>query len=174
MPAPSRTKRTAIRVSFVRRSGFGRRAGARGGARRVRLADRLANSLALHVVGDILAGDPAASAGPDDGRGIDLEALGARARTLGVVGAAQLSRMNAAEQADLAFWAGVTTATQLTTLSGRGIGLDVVTHAIAELGGAVAVTTAPGEGTIFDVSVPLGADSAPALSRRIAAAPQAA
>jgi two-component system chemotaxis sensor kinase CheA len=100
----------------------------------------------------------------DDGCGIDLTALGARARALGAVGAAELAAMSAAEQAGLVFRPGVTTAAHPTLLSGRGIGLDVVAHTVAGLGGDLAVTTAPGTGTVFEISVPVGAGATAAAA----------
>jgi two-component system chemotaxis sensor kinase CheA len=72
--------------------------------------------------------------------------------------------MSTTERAGLAFRSGVTTAAHLTEVSGRGIGLDVVAHTVARLGGAVAVTTAPGAGTIFEIFVPLGAGSTAAAA----------
>jgi chemotaxis protein histidine kinase CheA len=116
----------------------------------------------------------------DDGGGIDLDALLLRARGSGAIGAADLVGMSAAEQARLVFLPGLTTATAVTALSGRGIGLDVVHSAVTELGGAIGLTTAFGEGTMFDLWVPLsepadaGREQEPTTPQRSAAAPRAA
>jgi two-component system chemotaxis sensor kinase CheA len=85
----------------------------------------------------------------DDGRGMDLGAFGAG---------------DAAAQLRRAFQPGISTAPAVTTVSGRGIGLDIVRRTLEELGGTVCVSTAAGEGTIFDLAIPLG-PSAAAASR---------
>ena len=86
----------------------------------------------------------------DDGRGLDLDALRERARTLGldVPG-------DDAEAARLAFLPGLSTATEVTRVSGRGVGLDVVRTQVEALRGTVEVTTRPGQGTRFVLDVPL-------------------
>ncbi len=91
----------------------------------------------------------------DDGRGIDTDAVRRRA-----VDAGLLSRQ-AAESASpdtlhrLIFEPGFSTAASVTATSGRGVGMDVVAGAVAELGGSVAVQTRAGEGTTITLELPL-------------------
>ena len=95
----------------------------------------------------------------DDGRGLDLEAVrGAAARR----GAPDLESehvnaqaLNAEDLVRLLLRGGISTSAAVTELSGRGIGLDVVREALARLGGEVAVSTETGQGTTFELVVPL-------------------
>ncbi|XXF77654.1 response regulator [Myxococcaceae bacterium GXIMD 01537] len=86
----------------------------------------------------------------DDGRGLDLAALRTRARALGIE-----PPENDAEAARLAFLPGLSTATQVTAVSGRGVGLDVVRAQVELMRGGVDVTSRPGQGTRFVLDVPL-------------------
>jgi two-component system chemotaxis sensor kinase CheA len=81
----------------------------------------------------------------DDGKGLDEWAILARARALG------LDATQGAEA--LIFEPGISTAS-LSQSAGRGVGLDAVQRAVAQLGGAVTLTSAPGEGTRFTLEVP--------------------
>lgn len=84
----------------------------------------------------------------DDGAGIDTQRLARAAREL------QLPVPEHAEAADLlplVFGAGVSTAPQLTAVSGRGIGLAIVRETVERLGGTIAVASRPGHGTTFTV-----------------------
>ena len=80
----------------------------------------------------------------DDGRGIDAEALARVAAERGV-GESGL---------DAVFRPGVTTAGGVTEISGRGVGLDAVAAAVAALGGDVEVSSEPGRGTAFTLTLP--------------------
>lgn len=91
----------------------------------------------------------------DDGRGIDLEALGRTAVARGFVPAARLPLLAASDLLDLLFRPGFSTAERVTTGAGRGVGLDVVRTSIARLGGQVDVDTEPGAGTRFTIRLPL-------------------
>ena len=89
----------------------------------------------------------------DDGRGLDRQAILRQARQAGLVGANE-------EPADATVWnyifkAGFTTATQVTNLSGRGVGMDVVQSAIHALRGRIALETEPGKGTRVTLVIPL-------------------
>jgi chemosensory pili system protein ChpA (sensor histidine kinase/response regulator) len=89
----------------------------------------------------------------DDGAGIDLARLRAKAEAAGLVSpGAQLAD---AELAQLIFVSGLSTAEAVTELSGRGIGMDVVKSEIAAVGGRVDIETAQGKGTSFTVYLPL-------------------
>jgi len=89
----------------------------------------------------------------DDGRGLDPERILVKARALGVAPTAE--RPSRAEIFALAFLPGLSTAERVSSLSGRGVGLDVVAGSIRALGGQVAVTSEPGRGTTFTLRMPL-------------------
>jgi two-component system chemotaxis sensor kinase CheA len=91
----------------------------------------------------------------DDGRGIDPEKLRAVARRGGFVGEAQLEAMSDHELQQLVFHAGFTTASQVTSVSGRGVGLDVVRSNVEKIGGTVELSSALGRGTRFVIKIPL-------------------
>jgi two-component system chemotaxis sensor kinase CheA len=87
----------------------------------------------------------------DDGRGVDLDAV---RRELGR-GHPERGPLDDQQVLDLLVLGGVSTATTLSEISGRGIGLDVVRDAATQLGGRVAIRTRQGEGTTIDLSTPL-------------------
>ncbi|HET7365057.1 MAG TPA: Hpt domain-containing protein [Burkholderiales bacterium] len=89
----------------------------------------------------------------DDGAGIDLERLQAKAVEKGLLAADQL--LSEAEQVQLVFMSGISTAESVTELAGRGVGMDVVRTEIHALGGRVEVTSARGRGTTFTIYLPL-------------------
>jgi chemotaxis protein histidine kinase CheA len=86
----------------------------------------------------------------DDGRGLDVDAIVARARRLGV----DTSTLPPHELAQLVFLPGLSTARRVSSLAGRGVGLDVVATAIRALGGAVGVVSTPGQGARFWFDLP--------------------
>ncbi len=89
----------------------------------------------------------------DDGAGIDLDAVRAKAESLGLVEAGQAA--SEAELLETLFAAGFSTATELTQVAGRGIGMDVVRAEVADLGGRIEVATVKGRGTTFTLYLPL-------------------
>ena len=91
----------------------------------------------------------------DDGRGIAVEKVRQRARAQGLLTAEQASRLSEAETLELVFRPGFTTADQITELSGRGVGLDVVQSVLQRLKGRVQIETEPGRGTTFRLWLPL-------------------
>lgn len=91
----------------------------------------------------------------DDGRGVDLTALLAKAVTKGVIGADAVRALSAAQALDLIFHPGLSTREQVTSTSGRGVGMDVVRASIEQVGGSVDVSSTPGEGVVFRLDVPL-------------------
>lgn len=97
----------------------------------------------------------------DDGAGIDAAALRRAAVAKGVVPAAVAERMGEREALGLVFAPGVSTAEAVTTVSGRGVGMDVVKAGVERVGGTVAVRTAAGRGTTFEVRIPLRRPSPP-------------
>src|SRR5215470_6834265 len=91
----------------------------------------------------------------DDGRGIDVEAVGEAARRGGFVTAETLARLGERDILDLIFLPGLTTATSVTTAAGRGVGMDVVRANVSRLGGEIEVQTEVGRGTRFRIRLPL-------------------
>ena len=89
----------------------------------------------------------------DDGRGIDHAAVLARAKERGLV--APGAALAPDEIEDLLFEPGFSTAATVTDISGRGVGLDVVRRNIQGLGGRVSVSSSPGSGTCFTMTLPL-------------------
>lgn len=91
----------------------------------------------------------------DDGNGIDVEFVKAKAIERGTVTEEQASTMSEKEVLDLLFQPSFSTAVAVSDLSGRGVGLDVVKTKIEALGGDVSVKTKLSEGTTFFVRLPL-------------------
>lgn len=91
----------------------------------------------------------------DDGAGIDAEKVRQRALSQGLLKAEQAARLNDAETLDLILQPGFSTAEEITELSGRGVGLDVVQSVLGRLKGTVQIETALGRGTTFRLRLPL-------------------
>jgi two-component system chemotaxis sensor kinase CheA len=89
----------------------------------------------------------------DDGRGLDPERILLKARALGVAAASETPSLE--EVYAMAFLPGLSTADRVSSLSGRGVGLDVVAGSIRALGGHVTVGSEPGRGTLFTLRLPL-------------------
>lgn len=99
----------------------------------------------------------------DDGRGIDPEKIRASAEKKGVITEEQGRRMSAADLVNLIFAPGFSTAEQITDVSGRGVGMDVVRTNIEKLGGTVDVESTVGAGTTVYLRIPLTLAIVPAL-----------
>ncbi|SDD69649.1 two-component system, chemotaxis family, sensor kinase CheA [Massilia sp. PDC64] len=95
----------------------------------------------------------------DDGTGIDTDAV---ARRAGVDGA-ELAQMSEQQRLQLALRAGVSTRTEVTSVSGRGVGLAIVADKVAAAGGQLVVGTVPGAGASFELLLPVGVASLRAL-----------
>ena len=93
----------------------------------------------------------------DDGRGIDLDQIRARAVELGLASQEAVADMADDDVSRLLFAPGFSTAKAVTETSGRGVGMDVVDRAIVRLGGAIRVRTNLGKGTRFIMDLPLSA-----------------
>ena len=91
----------------------------------------------------------------DDGQGLNLDRIRSRALELKLLSAEQISRASNAQLFELVFEPGFSTVKQVSELSGRGVGLDVVRSQLRLLKGSVAVTSSPGEGTIFTLKLPI-------------------
>ncbi|MDX2194101.1 MAG: chemotaxis protein CheA, partial [Gemmatimonadales bacterium] len=100
----------------------------------------------------------------DDGGGIDPERIRRKAIEKGVITAEQGSRMADREIQALIFAPGFSTAEQVTNVSGRGVGMDVVKTNIEKIGGSVDVHSVPGEGTTLKIKIPLTLAIIPALT----------
>lgn len=90
----------------------------------------------------------------DDGRGIDVNAVRTRAIERGLL-PAETQRLDPADAFEILFKPGFSTAQQVTELSGRGVGLDVVREAIGRMHGKIDVRSVPGKGAQFQLTVPL-------------------
>jgi two-component system chemotaxis sensor kinase CheA len=99
----------------------------------------------------------------DDGSGVDLEAIKRRARRLDLASAEDLAQMSRQESLNLIFAPGLSTATKVTSVSGRGVGMDVVKTNIERVGGTVDMHSTPGEGTSIQIRLPLTLAIMPAL-----------
>jgi chemosensory pili system protein ChpA (sensor histidine kinase/response regulator) len=89
----------------------------------------------------------------DDGAGLNLARIRERATAQGLL--SNDKSVDDTEAANLIFTPGFTTATQITELSGRGIGMDVVRSEVVALGGRIETSTAAGQGTNFKLVLPL-------------------
>jgi chemosensory pili system protein ChpA (sensor histidine kinase/response regulator) len=89
----------------------------------------------------------------DDGGGLDFERIRATGEARGLI--ASGAKLDEAALIDLIFTPGFSTATEVTALSGRGIGMDVVKSEVQNLGGRIEVTTVAGKGSSFSIYLPL-------------------
>ncbi len=89
----------------------------------------------------------------DDGRGIDRDAVLERARQRGLVEPGK-EVLSDEELLDLISLPGLSTAAAVTSVSGRGVGIDVVVHKVRGLGGTISLDTAHGRGTRFTLRLP--------------------
>jgi two-component system, chemotaxis family, sensor kinase CheA len=99
----------------------------------------------------------------DDGRGINREKILQRGIERGILKPDEISRMNDSEIHHLIFTPGFSTANEVTEISGRGVGLDVVKSALDALKGSIEIESEPGKGTTFRLVVPLTLASIQAL-----------
>jgi two-component system, chemotaxis family, sensor kinase CheA len=91
----------------------------------------------------------------DDGRGIDAAKIRDKAIQLGIVTGEEAARLNEAETLELIFRPGFTTAEQITEVSGRGVGMDVVQSVLHRLKATIHIETRLGQGTKFRLKLPL-------------------
>ena len=88
----------------------------------------------------------------DDGGGLDLERIRAKAESLGLVKSGTV--MTDQDVVNCIFASGLSTAETITDISGRGVGMDVVKRAIEDAGGTIQVTTVRGKGSKFVLTLP--------------------
>ena len=91
----------------------------------------------------------------DDGRGIDAKRIRAKAIELGMATAEEAARMSDAEAFEFIFRPGFSTADEVTEVSGRGVGMDVVQSVLHRLKASISVETSLGKGTTFRMKLPL-------------------
>ncbi|HEV2866733.1 MAG TPA: chemotaxis protein CheA [Allosphingosinicella sp.] len=100
----------------------------------------------------------------DDGRGIDGEALVRSAITAGLLNGERAERLSPAQKTALIFTPGLSTAGEVTAISGRGVGMDVVRANVERIGGLVDIDSRPGQGVRLCIRVPLTLTIIPALT----------
>ncbi len=91
----------------------------------------------------------------DDGKGLDGEALAASAVSKGLLTVEQAQVMSDKEKINLIFLPGFSTAKEVTDVSGRGVGMDVVKTNLDQLGGNVDIISEKGSGTTISIKLPL-------------------
>ncbi len=109
----------------------------------------------------------------DDGRGVDLERLRQKVVEKNLVDQSMAETLSDAELLDFLFLPSFSTKEQVSEISGRGVGLDVVHDVVHEMRGNVRATTNPGKGTRFHLQLPLTLSVIPALISQIADEPYA-
>ena len=103
----------------------------------------------------------------DDGRGMDPDALRRSAVARGAIGAEAAAALPDAEAFLLACLPGVSTAGQVTDVSGRGVGMDAVKRSVEALSGKLSIESRRGEGTRFTLRLPLTVAMQPVLLVRV-------
>ena len=91
----------------------------------------------------------------DDGRGIDAAKVAAKAVESGAVTEDEIARMSDQQKLELIFESGLSTADEVTEVSGRGVGMDVVRNVVSRLKGSVQIISVPGRGTTIRLTLPL-------------------
>jgi two-component system chemotaxis sensor kinase CheA len=104
----------------------------------------------------------------DDGRGIDLAQIRKHAVDKGIVKADAIQRLSDSEAMNLIFEPGFSTAAEVTEVSGRGVGMDVVRTVLNNLKGTVHISSAKNTGTTIQLRVPLTLASIQTLLFRVA------
>ena len=103
----------------------------------------------------------------DDGRGIDLDDLRSHAIEKGIVKKEELARLTESEVLNLIFQPGFSTAAEVTEVSGRGVGMDIVRTVLDRLKGTVQVSSQKGRGTTIQLRAPLTLASIQTLLFRV-------
>lgn len=91
----------------------------------------------------------------DDGRGVDLERLRQKIVTKGMLNDEMAAQLTEPELMEFLFLPGFSTASAVTEISGRGVGLDVVQRMVQEVGGILRAVSQPGKGMSFHLQLPL-------------------
>ena len=104
----------------------------------------------------------------DDGRGIDRKRVVAKAIERGLIQRDEAAKLTEGEALNLIFHPGLSTAEEVTSVSGRGVGMDVVKSVLERLKGTVSIETEVGQGSTFYLKVPLTLAIIKALMFRVA------
>lgn len=99
----------------------------------------------------------------DDGRGIDVEAVAAKVVANGLMSVQDVAALSDRAKLDLIFTPGLSTADQVTAISGRGVGMDIVRANIERIGGVISLVNDPGHGLTIAMRVPLTLTIIPGL-----------
>jgi len=91
----------------------------------------------------------------DDGRGLGIQRIKSKAIQNGLATEAEIEQMGDQQIAQFIFRAGFSTAEKVTSVSGRGVGMDVVKTNIEKIGGTIELKTVDGKGTTFTIKIPL-------------------
>jgi two-component system chemotaxis sensor kinase CheA len=91
----------------------------------------------------------------DDGRGLNTEKIKAKAVSNGLASESDVEKMTEAQIHKFVFSAGLSTAHKVTSVSGRGVGMDVVKTNIDQIGGTIDVKSVPDAGSSFTIKIPL-------------------
>ncbi|MEM9086123.1 MAG: chemotaxis protein CheA [Pseudomonadota bacterium] len=121
-------------------------------------SERLANGKRENALLSIAArqsGNTISIVVSDDGRGIDEERIAEKALSTGLITAAERSAMDRDQILQLIFEPGFSTAAEVSSVSGRGVGLDVVRDNLERVGGSIKVSSTSGVGTLFTLQIPL-------------------
>ncbi len=135
------------------------------GEERERAGKSRAGSIDLSVYN---AGDNLVVEVADDGRGLDPARIGERAVEMGLVDEQTLAGMPPERIFTFIYQPGFSTADALTTVSGRGYGMDIVKSRLGRLHGTIEISTRPGQGTTFTLRIPVSASLVRALLVRVA------
>jgi len=91
----------------------------------------------------------------DDGAGIDADKIGRKAVEKGIVGEEELEQLERRDILDFVFHPGFSTASEVTDVSGRGVGMDIVRNVVKKLDGQISIESELGRGSTFTISLPL-------------------
>jgi two-component system chemotaxis sensor kinase CheA len=104
----------------------------------------------------------------DDGRGINLDAVRRAAIERGLFSSEKMASLSESEVVEMIFYSGLSTAEEITDLSGRGVGMDVVRKNLEQIHGLIQVETRVGGGTSFVLTLPLTLTTSQVLLIRVA------
>ena len=91
----------------------------------------------------------------DDGKGMSAERIRAKAVEKGLISEEEANTLDERQSLNLIFLPGFSTKTQISDVSGRGVGMDVVKTNIQKLNGSIEIRSEPGKGSVFIISLPL-------------------